>query len=79
MQRDNFMKEATANSIGNTLLGGTVITSATAASVESLSWIQSYYSELMFGLAFAGLIIGGLSKYYAHQLNKKRFEHKKGK
>lgn len=73
------MKHETANSIGNFLIGGTVITSGAAASVDKLSWIQAYYSELMFGIALAGLIVGGLSKYYAHQLNKEMHKKKKGK
>jgi len=68
MQRNVAMKEDTANQVGTYILGGTVITSG----ATGLGWIQIHYSELMVALSIMGLIIGGVSKYYAYQLNKKR-------
>lgn len=76
MQRQ-FMKHETANSLGNFLLGGTVITTGAAASVESLSWIQANYSEIMVFFAFAGLVSGIYFKYLDIKL--KRKIAKKGK
>lgn len=71
------MKEATANTIGNVLLTGSIITSGASASAEKLNWVQQYYSELMFGVAIAGLVLGAVAKYYAHQLNRERLEFEK--